>query len=387
MPSSLICGALAVVEGRLDAVREFDSVALAVRARASGGFRIRDERPLTASWLRDQVEGYRGVLSMRIRVKDAHRHVSLLPILVGILIIAELGWRLILRLPLGPTAFRGATSPLVVLASVVLLIVIPARCQHMGWCAVYGAILGAGMLAAPVLGDVLLERSYLMLLQPRTLLSFATLSLLGAPWGAAMLVAWAFVFKYLVWAIRIQDGTLCPTCAYCIIGLPRNICPECGKEFKISKPPPARSRRPNQVLRRRATLLAILVAVVATVVVARLAQFTPPVYAVLDGRYWKHALAGSERERKAARWALASIVEGKQRTKAVSDDEVRAVMGRPDLVWKKGNLISYLYFDLHPISKQKGEIYLDFTDGILQAVGYNVSGVNDLSAWAPYRED
>lgn len=323
---------------------------------------------------------------MRIRVKDAHSHVLLVPVLLGILILAALGWRLILP-PFDDAQFRGATSPFVLLASLVLLIVVPARCQHMEWCALYGATLGAGMFAAPLLVDVLIERSYLMFLRPSTFVSFVTLSLLGAPFGAIILVVWTLVFRRVVWAIRIQDGTLCPNCAYCVTGLPSNVCPECGQEFKISAPAPAKTSQPTRIIKRWKRLLAILIVAWGAVVASRLVEFTPPVYALLDGRYWKHVLTASERGRAATRWLLASIVKDKSRTRSISDGEVRAIMGPPNLVWNQADTMEYLYFALHPVSRGKGEIYIEFKDRILQNVGYNVSSVNDLSEWVPYQED
>lgn len=33
----------------------------------------------------------------------------------------------------------------------------------------------------------------------------------------------------------IQDGTLCPGCAYCLIGNTSSICPECGRPFTLAE--------------------------------------------------------------------------------------------------------------------------------------------------------
>ncbi len=33
----------------------------------------------------------------------------------------------------------------------------------------------------------------------------------------------------------LQDGTLCPQCAYCLIGNESTVCPECGRPFTFDE--------------------------------------------------------------------------------------------------------------------------------------------------------
>lgn len=113
-------------------------------------------------------------------------------------------------------------------------------------------------------------------------------------------------------------------------------------------------------------------------------RFTPPLYALFDGRYWRYALAGSESDRLKLRQLLSTVPKERAREFEIDEAEVRSIMGPPDLVFHLENKMDYLYFDLHPSGGRKGEIYLTFVDGVFTGVGYNVSGVNDLSKWSRY---
>lgn len=58
--------------------------------------------------------------------------------------------------------------------------------------------------------------------------------LLGVVWVASValiyLGCWGCI-SVTRGSVRIQDGTLCPGCGYCLIGCPSSVCPECGRPF------------------------------------------------------------------------------------------------------------------------------------------------------------
>lgn len=303
------------------------------------------------------------------------------------LLAFELAWRL-LNPPLTPSNFRGAIAATLPLA-LVCVFAIPTRCQHFGWSIIYGSIIGAGAVAAPIVLDLLLRGSFLAALRPTALASFATVCLIGAPFGAVALLAWTAACKYLLQPIVIQDGTLCPTCAYCITYLPRNVCPECGHEFVPAALTAAVKRvRPWRLHRTfcvRTVVFASLV-LVSLLIALRFFQLTPPLYALWDGRFWGYALAGTEKERQANLYLPCTMIADEaSRGRSVTPAEVRSILGPPDLFVIDGDVTCYLYFFCsRPRSLMREEAYLDFVGGNLKSVGFNVSGVNDLSRWSRY---
>jgi hypothetical protein len=64
--------------------------------------------------------------------------------------------------------------------------------------------------------------------------------------------------------------------------------------------------------------------------------------------------------------------------------EVRSILGPPDFFFEDAGVMGYLYF--YQDSGSRCEAYFEFADETLQNVGYNLSGVNDLSRWSPFVE-
>ncbi|MCB9856556.1 MAG: hypothetical protein H6818_12815 [Phycisphaerales bacterium] len=50
---------------------------------------------------------------------------------------------------------------------------------------------------------------------------------------AAFVITWRLVQLTLPKFV-VQDGTLCPTCAYCLVGVQSMRCPECGSAFSFA---------------------------------------------------------------------------------------------------------------------------------------------------------
>lgn len=320
---------------------------------------------------------------MRTRVRNPHRHVPLFVAYLVLLFVCELMWRMAILGPLDFQQFRGAISP-IVFAAFFLFFSLPCFCQHVGWCAAYGAFLGAASLGTPIVFDSF-DGSFFALFRPTTLLGFLTVCALGAAAGGLVGVLWLCIVRLVFGKIAIQDGTLCPTCSYCISYLPASVCPECGNEFdfaSMSKFAVLNHSDPKVRKRlHRNTILAV-VAMVALLFAAHWFRFTPPLYALFDGRYWRYVLAGSEAERLKLRQLVSTVPEERGREFEIDEAEVRSIMGPPDLVFNLENKMDYLYFDLR--GSRKGEIYLKFVDGAFTGVGSNVSGVNDLSKWSRY---
>lgn len=50
----------------------------------------------------------------------------------------------------------------------------------------------------------------------------------------AMLLAWS-ALRWTRGPVREQDGTLCPGCGYCLVGVAVPVCPECGRGFSAAE--------------------------------------------------------------------------------------------------------------------------------------------------------
>lgn len=322
---------------------------------------------------------------MRIRGQTAHRHLPAVVIMLVVLVGAEVVWRYGFMLPLTAQQFRGPFSPLLALAGILCATGIPLRCQHLRWSAVFGLVIGASTLVVPILVDMM-AGSVMAGLRPSTFLALLTLGGVGAPVGAAVVVTWVFVYRNVFRKILTQDGTLCPTCAYCISNLPSDVCPECGRRIESAQLPVGKGGvgLGKFVNWSKHFLMVASSLFIAVIIAARIVQHTPPIYALFDGRYWKHALSRSESDQLLNKWLAVSMVEERSKLQLVTQSEVRSILGNPDLVLQLNGEAHYLYFDKHPVSKNMGEIYLDFKGAALSSVGYNVSGVNDLSKWSRY---
>lgn len=319
---------------------------------------------------------------MRIRVRNPHRHGRLLASIITVLVLVQaVGVAAPAILLQHGTAFSLA----LVWVAVVLCAAIPTRCQHLSWCVIYGAIIGAAPVVLPVVSDVITGQAYLSFLRPTTLLVFATLSVLGATIGIGALVAWTTFYRHAVRRVEIQDGTLCPACAYCTQHLPTNTCPECGNEFDVGiveemGAPPSTETRPRR--RKSVACIVLLGAVLLGLVGARWVGLTPPLYAIWTSSYWANVLRDANEPRGDAFFNLSDMLLSEaRRGRTISAAEVRSILGPPDLFIADESTTYYLYFFTAP---HPSEAYLDFVDGQLRGGGCNRSGVNDLSIWQPY---
>lgn len=53
-------------------------------------------------------------------------------------------------------------------------------------------------------------------------------------YGGVYILAWQ-VLRIFWGPLVVQNGTLCPYCGYCLIGLAENVCPECGRPFSVEE--------------------------------------------------------------------------------------------------------------------------------------------------------
>lgn len=321
---------------------------------------------------------------MRIQVRKRHNHTRMLAIIVGLLVLVQVTAQVISVPPL-QSQVGLALSAQLILVGAVLCIVCPTRCQHLTWCAVYGAVIGAAPLILPLLSDVASRRAYVSFLHPTTLLVVLTLLIVGGAIGSGMLCGWAVFYRHAVCRVEIQDGTLCPTCAYCIAHLPTNVCPECGNAFvplKVERTPtPVGSVEPY---RQRKHLVGIvtLVGLVVVLVGARWFAVIPPVYAIWTSSYWGHVLRRPDQPRGTPFVRLSGMLVAEAKAgRYISPAEVRSILGPPDLFMTNESGTHYLYFYTE---NRRREAYLDFVGGGLTSGGYNTAGVNDLSVWRPY---
>jgi Kef-type K+ transport system membrane component KefB len=112
-----------------------------------------------------------------------------------------------------------------------------------------GMAFGAGIGTVPLLVSIIL------------ILGGNPLPALGIFGLAVGLVAVYALIAYIAWQfarrmperVVFQDGTLCPGCAYCLVGASGCICPECGRPFTETELSPAGATSAN-AFRRGAVL-------------------------------------------------------------------------------------------------------------------------------------
>ncbi len=322
---------------------------------------------------------------MRIRVRNPHRHGRLLAMIITVLILVQAA-----VVVTDPTLLqRGDIFWLPLMTVAVLLCVsTPTYCQHLSWCIVYGAIIGAAPVVLPIVSEVVSEQAYSSFVRPDTLLVFATFLVFGAITGIGVLSAWALFYRHALCRVEIQDGTLCPTCAYCITHLPGSICPECGSEFDLGSIKEAGAAMGTESPPRRRLLITCVVLLSAVVLVsagARWLRLTPPLFAMRSCEYWAIVLRGADQPRGDAFGRLSAIlVYEAKHGRTISPADVRSILGPPDLFMTHESETHYLYFYTRP---RPWEAYLDFIDGRLTGGGGNARGINNLSRWQPYGKD
>lgn len=320
---------------------------------------------------------------MRIRVRNPHRHGRWVVGIVGVFVIVQV----LLAAMQGAAAQTGfPTFAFLVWVAVAVGAMVPMRCQHLLWCAIYGAVIGAAPIVTSVTAALLRTGGSGSLGHPTSLVTVAGVAALGATLGSITLPLWAVFYRYVVCRVEIQDGTLCPTCTYCITGLPTNICPECGSEFDSDLLKTARSPRSAGSHRRGRKAVACLVACLALVSAGGLwLASAPPLYVLWTPSYWRNILRGRDEPRGRAFYELSALlIDEARKGRVISTAEVRSVLGPPDLFAADAKATCYLYFFTYP---GRSEAYIDFADDVLTGGGYNATGVNDLSGWQPYAEE
>jgi hypothetical protein len=252
----------------------------------------------------------------------------------------------------------------------------------------YGAVIGAAPVALPIVSQVITEQAYGSFVRAHTLLVFATVSVLGAITGMGVLSAWTLFYRYAVFRVEIQDGTLCPTCAYCITHLPGSTCPECGSEFDLAGIEEAGAAMGTESPPRRRLLITCVVLLSTVVLVSAGAtwlRLTPPLFAMCSCAYWANVLRSADQPRSDAFARLsAMLVNEAKHGRTISPADVRSILGPPDLFMTHESEMHYLYFYVRP---RPWEAYLDFIEGRLTGGGWNARGVNDLSRWQAYGTD
>ncbi len=142
-----------------------------------------------------------------------------------------------------------------VIGAVLLPALILRHCRHWRWCFAVGAAAG-GAMGVALVPLYWLWSPWFGLLVEAPFLGSATAVLCGLGHMATCCVK-SWVFGTPV----VQDGTMCPGCAYSIQGLPESRCPECGRHFtenEVDPVPRSSSRAWRQVVRATACMLAML---------------------------------------------------------------------------------------------------------------------------------
>jgi hypothetical protein len=215
----------------------------------------------------------------------------------------------------------------------------------------------------------------------------AGLAGMGAAIGALGLVMVLAVRRLFFVRLITQDGTMCPSCGYCVAYLENSRCPECGSSFdRAQLCEQGRSTvRPAAAGKRRILMSAAIVSAVAVVVVGgwiwRSGQYAP-YFLVYEPWYWEYVSDEGPAERGDAFSAVLGALESRARGGTyITPETMRAIVGPPDLYQTVNGDVYYIYF----FGDDKRSVaYVDFIKGRLTVVGYNVVGVNDHSRYKPY---
>jgi hypothetical protein len=135
-------------------------------------------------------------------------------------------------------------------AGVGLLLLLGAfqrHCRHRRWRFAIGAVATSTMLNTTVLFDPFDQVSDS---GADLVISVIVAFMIIGTIGGLLNIGLAALKDRLVERPKIQDGTLCPTCAYTIVGLPEPRCPECGNRFtpqELEASPPSCKRQWRRV--------------------------------------------------------------------------------------------------------------------------------------------
>ena len=121
------------------------------------------------------------------------------------------------------------------------------HCRHYKWRFIIGAVAVNGMLITTVVFDPFNKSSYSVAqIIIETLIAIPIVGTIGG----LLNIGLAAPKDRLGERPTIQDGTMCPTCAYTIVGLPEPRCPECGNQFTpqdLEASPPSCKRQWSRV--------------------------------------------------------------------------------------------------------------------------------------------
>ncbi len=314
----------------------------------------------------------------RVRTHKFHRHVPTLCVIVAaqaagaVLMVAGPG-----APPLGPWLSLN------LLLGILFVGYIPFRCQHLGWCMIFGVVLGCTGMAIPLLWTTIpLMGSRVLTIRPAIALAFLIAA--GGVIGGSALMFWRAVLRLLILRLNDPDGTTCPFCGYCILHLQGTICPECGTDCSshVAASHSVSTGRNTGAWRRRLVATTALAALAATALL-----MLPPVRsghwrALAMPWYWDYALCEAHDRRGAAFYALVFRLNSEARMlgRAITPDQFRSVVGPPDLFLTDGTNTFYIY----RFGPNQQVAYVDFMGGQLTVIGYNIEGVNDHSQWRPF---
>jgi hypothetical protein len=134
----------------------------------------------------------------------------------------------------------GWASDMMLLGCLSLVFVVPALLFHRyrvhlldlrnAWVAGMTYGIGLGTILAVILGFLMIAEDQSVLLP----LLMLPLLILGVLFAVLSVPLWVYVRKWAA-PVHIQDGTLCPGCAYSLIGNESMVCPECGRPFTVEE--------------------------------------------------------------------------------------------------------------------------------------------------------
>lgn len=146
---------------------------------------------------------------------------------------------------LGPSSsVSGWMDLLTLLTPLLLLLFIQRKCDHLKWCFFIGGVTAG----CACLGAQLLLRNldrYEALLGSQ-LLGALVDSMGSGLFGGLLYVLLAKARMRIFGRVLTQNGTMCPRCAYPIVHLPEQRCPECGSGFTTNDlDPSVRTAQPR----------------------------------------------------------------------------------------------------------------------------------------------
>ncbi len=132
------------------------------------------------------------------------------------------------------------------------------HCRHRAWSFLIGAVVAVSFvlvnMAFPMPGYFTDWGSTTM----EVWLGIGKVIFLGGGIGGVLNLGLNYVKDALWGRALVQDGSMCPTCAYCVSHLPAQRCPECGATFQTAQLNPSAAPLLTQWTRFGAQVLALL---------------------------------------------------------------------------------------------------------------------------------